>query len=208
MDLALLIVRGVGESTAATGCNEVQLRFGRVGLVSAVVVQIPGQNSAHFSVLARQLADHAQRLVLVLEPVGRMQDDDDLVARFDLLSDGLEVVPLRDVEAVAQGDVNAPDPPIMRKLEREIAALLLAPPAADSGGLVAELIGEGRKAVIPVVVAGDEEQLPPWLRIFCVRREGKSPVVRIEATRAVFLLGGIRVRQVAAEYEDLAGRQF
>ena len=115
----------------------------------------------------------------------------------ELLGDDcLEVMALGDVEAVAQGDVNAPDPPVVRKLEREIAALLPAPPAADGGGLVAELIGEGGKPVIPVVIAGNEEQLPfrlPLLMFAVIGREGKRPVVGIEAARAVFLLGGVGI---------------
>src|SRR5262249_42405413 len=123
----------------------------------------------------------------------------------DLRHDLLEVVQLPDVDLVAERDVDAPYPPVVGKAEGEVATLLSASPAADGGGVVAELRGEGRESVVPVVIAGDEEQFPLGLGLEAIG--GERPIVGVEAAPAVLLDGGVGIGEIAAEDEDLPGRQ-
>src|SRR5262249_5543013 len=139
-------------------------------------------------------------------PVGRMQNDDDLVPSLDpLFGNGIEIVALGDIEAIAQCDIDTPNPPIVRELEREIAALLIATPSADVLGLVTVLIGKRRKSIMPVVVAGDKEQLAIGLSFAFIRFERKRPVVGLEAALAIFLLGRVRIGHITAENQYLTG---
>src|SRR5215510_859118 len=139
-NLLLLVVGWMCEGTTAAGGDEMHLRVPRLGLVPAIVVQITSQKGANLAILPSQLANHGQRFVFRLKPVGSMQNDDDFVSFFDLLGNPFKIMPLRDVEAVAQRNVHAPYPPSVGQFECEIATLLPTPPAADDRGLVAELI--------------------------------------------------------------------
>ena len=83
------------------------------------------------------------------------------------LGDALKVEHLTGIEILRELNVGAPDPPVVRQPDREIAAVLRAHPAADAilrrapEPRLAEHVIEGTQAVIPVVVAGQYEQKPP-----------------------------------------------
>ena len=121
----------------------------------------------------------------------------------------LEVVDLRGVEILRELDVGAPDPPVVGQAQRPVAAMLLALPAADDVALgVGELVArgaeqavEGVEAVVPVVVAGDGEQLAVGIG------HGEGPVEGLQQPLLVFLARGLRVALVAAHDEDLAVAQ-
>jgi hypothetical protein len=91
------------------------------------------------------------------------------------------------------------------KLEREIAPPLLAAPPSDlqAAGSVAacgtEHAGEGGKAIVPVMVSGNEEQL-----FFSLAVAGKRCIVGIEAAALILLHGCVGVGEVTAEDQDLA----
>src|SRR3989338_2793841 len=65
-----------------------------------------------------------------------------------------EVVELPRVDVRLELDVHGPEPPPVRELEGEVAALLPRPPAAEQA-LLAEPAREADEVVVPVVVAGD-----------------------------------------------------
>ena len=104
----------------------------------------------------------------------------------DVLGDAPEVVDLGRVDVGVELDVDADQPPPLRQLDREVAAPLLGPPAADPPALAEEPQERGQ-AVVPVVVAGDGEQ--------------RRRLVGVGERRVVGALGPLLVRLV-----DAAGR--
>ena len=81
------------------------------------------------------------------------------------------------------------------------AADLLAEALAVAVARGAEHAGEGDEAVVPVVIAGDEEQLAlRRIRLEC-------QIVGRDAAILILFDGGIGVGEVAAEDQDIAGRQ-
>ena len=161
------------------------------------------------AVLARQHADFVQIVVVVMQPARLGEAENDVVAGLRLIGHQVEVVALAVVEVVGELDVGAPDPPVVRQLDREVAAMLMAAPSAelraypcgDPISRGAEERAERDKAVIPVVVAGNGEELA--LRRVC----GEGPVVGIAQAGLVFVLRGIRIDLVAAHDEKFAGGQ-
>ncbi len=127
-----------------------------------------------------------------------------------LLGHGLEVVDLRGVEILRELDVGAPDPPVVGQAQRPVAAVLLALPAADDVALgIGELVArraeqavEGVEAVVPVVVAGNGEQLAVGLA------HGERPVEGLQQALLVFLARGLRVALIAAHDQDFAVPQL
>src|SRR5581483_5528739 len=166
-EVLLLVVSRVGERPSSASNDELQRRlsFRRVlvldRLISTVMVQVPSQYGADVPLLARLLANPRQRSVCGLGPVRSMQNDDDLGVVLLVhagLDDVMEVAELARVDAIAECDVDTPDPPVVRQLDCKVASLLRAAPPAYCLALVAELMREGRKAVVPIVIASDEEQ--------------------------------------------------
>src|SRR5262245_17769528 len=98
-DLSFLVVGRVCKCPSSTRGDEVHLGLAHLLLrfVSAVVVEVAGDDGADLTLRSRELADHRQCLVLWLSPVGRVQPYDDLVADIilELLrNDGLKIVSL------------------------------------------------------------------------------------------------------------------
>ena len=106
-----------------------------------------------------------------------------------------KVIELGVVAGVSQRQVGAPQPPIVGHLEREIATSLVAAPAADllaKAACVAiasraEDAREGGETVIPVMIAGDVEELA--LRLVGAERH----VIGRQAALGIFLDRGIGV---------------
>src|SRR5206468_9969431 len=132
---------------------------------------ISGDDGANFQPrlflrgLSHQLGDLRQAFVVPVYPGRRMRDEDDLVVGLGFLGRRREIDALGFVDAVGEARVEAPYPPVVGKVEREVAPPLLAAPSSDlqAAGRVAaggtEYAGEGGKAVVPVMVSGNEEQL-------------------------------------------------
>src|SRR3990172_347170 len=153
------------------------------------MVPVAGQDRAHLGArLARKHVDLVQVLVLLEQPARLGQADDDLVVLAHAFADEIEIVALGVVEIALELDVRAPDPPIVRQLDRKIAAMLHAAPSADGSAYAAgdaiargaEYAVERIEPVVPVMVARQGEQLA--LRL--VRRiDGERRVVRLDEDR-------------------------
>ncbi|MCY1238425.1 hypothetical protein D9M72_511630 [compost metagenome] len=121
----------------------------------------------------------------------------------------VEVVQLRFVDVLAQLAVQPHEPPAGRVIparqpEREVAARLDGPPAADVP-LPGEEPDEGRQAVVPVMVAGKRQQ-------HAVPAGGAATGQRgpVRPHHAVFVGGGRghRIHLVAAQHQYFAAAQF
>ena len=200
----------------ATASRRDEMHVELVGVVAVVVVPVAGDDSDDaraacpgnardleevlLGILALQVGQHPGRL---------RQADDQIVLGAHLLGYALEVVDLGGVQVLRELDVGAPDPPVVGQAQRPVAAMLLALPTADDvaagiGELVArgaEQAVEGVEAVVPVVIAGDGEQLAvgPRHRI--------GPVEGLQQPLLVFLAGGLRVALVAAHDQHFAMAQ-
>ena len=156
-----------------------------------------------------------QLVVLVVVPARLWCAEDELwrLRRMLLhrLGDALKVEHLTGIEILRELNVGAPDPPVVRQPDREIAAVLRAHPAADAilrrapEPRLAEHVIEGTQAVIPVVVAGQYEQKPPPRAVGGSRQRGL--VGKLEAV-AVSLAARERIDLVAAHDEQLTGGQL
>ena len=133
------ILQDVGrmqECAAAARGDEVNVELVRE--IARVVVPVAGDGStdAH-AALARDRGDLEEVLLFVLagglrQQPGRLrQADDEVVLRPHLCSQRLEVAHLAGVEVFRELDVGAPDPPVVRKLDGPVAAVLLALPPSD-----------------------------------------------------------------------------
>ena len=104
-----------------------------------------------------------------------------------LTRDLAKIKDLSGVEVLRHLDVRAPDPPIVRQLQREITAVLRAQPAAEtvllreSVARLAEHEIKRRQSVVPVVVPGQNEKFTArWGVGALVARQGQL-VGRLEA---------------------------
>ena len=114
-------------------------------------------------VVPRQLPLGGAKLI----PAGLGRQKDELVILSHAVGDSREIVELAGVEHIVELDVGAPDPPVVGQAQRPVAPVLLALPAADDvAAVLGELVAGGAEqavesveAVIPVVVAGDGEDV-------------------------------------------------
>ncbi len=202
------------EGAAAAGGEEMDAELGR--RVAVVVMPVAGEHGADLGPAhARDRRDLEEVLLLVLaleigEHPGRLgHADDKLVVGAHFRRDRHEVVDLSDVEVFRELDIGAPDPPLVRQLQRPVAAVLLALPAADQVAAAlgqpvargAEQAVERLQTVVPVVIAGNCEQLA--LRLVAGQREG----IGVLQPLAVFRPGRLRIALVAAHDQDIAVRQ-
>ena len=162
------------------------------------MVQVARNDCAHLAPLPDQFADFGEGLVGWLRPIRCMQDDDDfgvqLFAKALALHNPLKVMKLPDVDVVAERYIDAPDPPVVGKPESEIAPLLPAAPGTDGRCFVAELGCEGGETIVPVMIAGNEEQFPIRLLFECIGAE--CPIVGIETPFAILFERRVRVGEV------------
>ena len=126
--------------------------------------------------------------------------------RLHRFGDALEVEDLTGVEILGELDVGAPDPPVVRQADREIAAVLRAQPAADAifrgvtEARLAEHVVERAEPVVPVVVAGQHEQQTPPVAV------GGGRQRRRVRHREALAVGGARrerIHLVAAHDQQL-----
>ena len=199
------------ERAAAARRDEMNVEL--VQVIAVVVVPVAGDHRAHArAALAGNRRDLEEVFFLVLalqigqHPGGLGEADDEIVVGGHALGHRLEIVDLRAVEVLGELDVGAPDPPVVGQVQRPVAAVLLALPAADPVALgVGELVArgaeqavEGGEAIVPVVVARDREQLAGRI----VRAVG--PVERLDQAPAVILARRLRVALVAAHDQHVA----
>ena len=112
-----------------------------------------------------------------------------------------EEVELGLVDEHVELDVDAPQPPAVRQLDREVAAALAGAPAADPA-VLAEQAQEPGEPVVPVVVAGDGVHGG-----VVAHRPGQCGPERPLEPVLVVLGAGARVHLVAAEHQDVAAGQ-
>ena len=203
------------EGAAAARGDKVHVEL--VGVVAVVVMPVAGDDGDHAGPARPGDRGDLEEVLLLVEAVhvgdhpGRLgQADDEVVAGRHLPRHRLEVVDLRGVEVLGELDVGAPDPPVVGQPERPVAAVLLALPAADHIALGvgepvargAEQAVEGVESIVPVVVAGDGEQLAGGLA------HAECPAEGLQQALLVVLAGGLRVALVAAHDQDLAVAQI
>ncbi len=173
----------------------------RVVVLAALEVQ-QQLGAAGLDDLALEELHVAVRMDLVLLPAalnlfGHAQDD--AVSRLQLIGGDVgEVLKLGFVDRSSELDVDAPQPPAVGELEREVAAALARPPTTDPA-VATEDAGEVEQPVVPVVGARNGEQL----RTVLVGARKRRPV---RAEHAVLILSGLghRVHLVASHDEDPA----
>jgi hypothetical protein len=211
------VVRGVEERTAPTGGDLLRgADLARVDLlVAGVVVEIPGEGQPQVELAWDQdrlleVGEVAERLGVALElrPRRHGRGQDEVVAGPAVgIGHPFEVVQLGLVDEGVGLDVDAPEPPPVRELDREVAAGLSRAPAADPPALP-ELAQEPRQPVVPVVVA--------WNRVETrvggvVGIKGRGPRQRgpprpLEAVLVALGAGG-GVDLVAPEHHELPAGQ-
>ncbi len=134
-------------------------------------------------------------LVCALHPGRGRAAEDHAVARFQLRGQEAREVPqLRGVELAAELGVQADQPPPVRQLHREVAAVLARAPATD-GPSLGEHPEERREPVVPVVVPRQHEHRRR------VRRVRQGGPVRALHPVVVLLRRGRGVDLVAPEDE-------
>ena len=149
------------ERTAAAAGD--QLAISIATLITRIVVQIAGNldRDGRLAAVYQALQIHHVLVRLTdglfanparLDPRRFRTDNDDAIALVQKFRHALEVLDLRDIEIELELHVEAPDPPAMRQLDREIAARLRRGPLADPASLLAEQPDERGQAVVPVVV--------------------------------------------------------
>ncbi len=199
----------MGEGAAATAGDELDAKF--IAGIPAVVMPIARQHREDLgAVLARQHADLVQVVVVVVQPTRFGEAQNDLVARFGLVGHQVEIVALAVVEVIGELDVGTPNPPIVRKFDRKIAAVLVAAPAAElrtkaAGDAIAGGTEEGAErgeAIVPIVIAGNGEELA--LRFVGV----EGPIIGIAEAVLVFLFCRVGVDLIAAHDEKAAGGEI
>ena len=150
------------------------------------------------------------------DPIGFGRAQDDLIAGLHLLfRDLFEVVNLLCVEVRTELQVYANQPVAKGQFEREIAALLWQIPFARLEwigqcifikereiALVRKNTGEGSQTVIPIVIAGNGEQV--WAFAFVILQRGS---VGVFETVLIFIAGGGGIHFIAAHNQHLPTRQ-
>ena len=151
--------------------------------------------------LALEVSDVAVGVDLVplaaaLDLLGHAEDD--AVAALHLVGGDIGEVPqLNLVDLSAELDVDAPQPPAVGELDREVASPLARFPSADPAAAT-EDAGEVDEPVVPVVAAWNREQLR---RLPASARKRRA----VGAEHPVLVLAGLgdRIHRVAPEDEEL-----
>ncbi len=185
--------------------------------IAAVVMDVARQHRADARALALGLNDAGDVIQALLagrfldrlvdmKPARHAGADDDVVVGAHGLRDLREIVGLGRVDVLAQLDIDAPHPPAVGQPAREITAVLGGTPIADRGRpAAAEQRQEQDQPVIPIVIAGNEEQ--PGMLGARLLRIGKGHGIGIAKPALVLLARGGRIDLVAAHHQDPAARQ-
>ena len=110
-----------------------------------------------------------------------------------------EVLELRPVEVGVELDVGRPKPPAVGQAKDEVAATLTRPPRSNPGAL-GEEAREARQAVVPIVVAGNREEM----RHFVLGEVRESRAVGADEAVAVRLPARTWIDLIASEDERAA----
>ncbi len=202
------LVRRVDEGAPAAGGDELAAVL---LLVAAVIVAAAleedrdatagGPDHLPFEVPDVAVRAHLGALGPAVDLLGHAEDDA-VALLHGVAGDIGEVADLGLVDEVAELQVDAPEPPAVGEGDGEIASRLarpqgpqLPPPAED--------VGEVDEAVVPVVAAGDDEQvvlLGPWPTVARSVRHRRP----VGAQEPVLVLGalGDGVHLVAAHHQD------
>jgi hypothetical protein len=205
----VLVVRGVQEGAAAAR-GELLHRLARGGadfLMAAVVVQVAGEEDPQLHAARREhllaqvqqvgLVELAAQLpILVRVDPGRLREaHDGPVARLHVRrGDVPEVLDLRRVDVRLQLPVRAQQPPAVGQPQREVAARLPRGPAREpsSADIGHEEAGERAQPVVPVVIAGDGEDVRRLFRKVVAERRvvghHQPAIVRFATRRGIDLV--------------------